>query len=400
MSIKVAVLGHGVVGSGVAEILQNQKDCIFAQRKEELELAYILDVRSFPDLPYASLFVQDINTILQDESVSVVAECIGGATVAYDLVSACLQAKKNVCTSNKELIATRGNELFALAKENGVNLLYEACVGGGIPVLRPIQTCFGANNICKVSGILNGTTNYILSRMQETGCKMEEALKEAQQKGYAEAVPTADIEGHDAARKISILASMATGKYVSPFDLPVCGIQDVTAEDLKYASVYDCSVKLIAEFEAENEGAQLSVGPCLVPNSHLLAHVNGVQNAVRVVGDMVGETVFYGPGAGKNPTASAVVSDMIALTNLAPVERIYWSSEPAKISEKEKMADYYVRFSGQSGAKPLSCFENVSFLSDPENQATCAVVVKNTTRSRLEKALADANIGLIARVMA
>jgi len=399
MAVKVAVIGHGVVGSGVAEILLSQTDCIEKQAGQALELAYILDIRSFPELPYAEKFVPSIEPILQDQEVKVVAECIGGATIAFELVSACLKAGKSVCTSNKELIATRGNELFALAEENGVHILYEACVGGGIPVLRPLQTCFGANHILSINGILNGTTNYILTQMKENGLSMPEALKQAQQNGYAEANPTADMEGYDAARKISILASMACGEYVNPALVPTRGISSVTEEDIAYAAKMGCKLKLVGRYEQREDGVQVSVSPCFVMESRLLSHVDGVQNAICVVGDKVGETLFYGPGAGKNPTASAVVSDLIALTNLSPVENhLTWSATPAKLSEKEAPACYYLRTIGEDSISGFMNFDHKECLGQTANQG-CAALLVGTTESEIQKAFPKEKIGLIAKIL-
>ena len=310
--IRVAVMGHGVVGSGVAEILIDHPDRIEKAVKSSVELKYILDIREFDHLPYREKFTKDFDRILHDPEVRVVAETMGGVNPAYDFVKRCLLAGKSVVTSNKELVAAKGAELIRIANEKNVNFLFEASVGGGIPVLRPLTQCLAANEITEVSGILNGTTNFILDKMVVENMDFDAALRLAQEKGYAEKNPTADIEGHDACRKICILATLAFGKHVYPEQVDTKGITDITLEDVELADRFGCAVKLIGQTKKLPNGKiTATVRPTLVGRNRLLSGVNGVFNAVSVIGDETGEVLFYGKGAGKEATASAVVADMI-----------------------------------------------------------------------------------------
>lgn len=310
--VNVAIMGHGVVGSGVAEILINHKDRIDKATLQDVNLKYILDLRDFKGLTYSDKFIKNFETILNDNDVKVVAEVIGGVNPAYDFVKKCLQSGKSVVTSNKELVAAKGAELIKIAKNNNVNFLFEASVGGGIPVLRPISQCLTANEITEISGILNGTTNYILNKMIVDNMDFDTALSLAQEKGYAEKNPAADIEGHDACRKICILATLAFGKHVYPEQVYTEGITEITLDDVEAADSFDGVIKLIGRTKKLANGKiTASVRPTLVSRECLLSGVNGVFNAVMVTGDMTGEVIFYGKGAGKEATASAVVADII-----------------------------------------------------------------------------------------
>ena len=310
--IQAAIMGFGTVGSGVAEVLDRNAARIARRVGEPIAVKYILDLRDFPDSPYADKIIHDFETIEADPEVRLVAECMGGVGAALNFVRRCLAAGKHVATSNKELIATHGQELLALARAKGCSLLFEASVGGGIPILRPLTDDLAANRISEVCGILNGTTNYILTRMAREGVDFHTALAEAQRLGYAEANPAADIDGHDACRKICILAGLAFGRGVLPEQVPTRGIAAVEAADMAFAAAADMHVKLIARARLTDDGAVgCAVEPHLVPDDHLLGGVNGVFNAVTVRGDAVGEVLFYGRGAGKLPTASAVVGDLI-----------------------------------------------------------------------------------------
>ncbi len=310
--IDIAIMGHGVVGSGVAEILINHNDRISNRVKTPVNVKYILDLREFNSLPYAQKFIKDFNVILNDPDVKVVAEVMGGINPAYDFVKKCLLAGKSVVTSNKELVAAKGAELIQIAVDNNVNFLFEASVGGGIPVLRPMVQCMAANDIDEVWGILNGTTNYILNKMIVDNMDFNTALKLAQDLGFAEKDPTADIEGHDACRKICILAALAFGKHLYPDQVETQGITNITLDDIDYANKFDCVIKLIGHTKKlENGKITASVAPTLVPKSCILSDVNGVFNAVMLNGDQTGEVVFYGKGAGKEATASAVVADIM-----------------------------------------------------------------------------------------
>ncbi len=309
----VAVMGYGTVGSGVVELIYKNHDSIVKKSMQDsLELKYILDIRDFPDSPYKDRFTKDFNIILNDPEVQIVVETMGGATFAYDCVKKLLLAGKSVVTSNKELVAQYGYELLTIAEEKNVNFLFEASVGGGIPIIRPITQCLAANEIDAIAGILNGTTNYILTKMITEKATFEDALKNAQELGYAEKDPTADVDGHDSCRKICILAALCFGKHVYPANVHTEGIRNITLSDVDYAASWGGVIKLIASAQkAENGRISVKVSPSFVSNRSQLAGVDDVFNAVLVRGDAVGDAVFYGRGAGKLPTASAVVADVI-----------------------------------------------------------------------------------------
>ncbi len=310
--INIAIMGHGVVGSGVAEILINHNSRISGRVKTPVNVKYILDLRDFPSLPYSEKFIKDFNIIAEDNEINVVAEVMGGVNPAYDFVKKCLQNGKSVVTSNKELVAAKGAELIKIAEDNNVNFLFEASVGGGIPVLHPITDCMCANDIDEIWGILNGTTNYILNKMIVDNMDFDTALKLAQDLGFAEKDPTADIEGHDACRKICILAALAFGKHVYPNQVKTEGITNISLDDIDYANRFDAVIKLIGHAKKLSNGKiTISVSPTLVSKDCLLSSVNGVFNAVMLNGDQTGEVVFYGKGAGKEATASAVVADIM-----------------------------------------------------------------------------------------
>jgi homoserine dehydrogenase len=308
---KAAILGFGTVGSGVYEVIEKNFDSIAQRIGEPLEVKYIVDIRDFPGTPFAEKVIHDFSVVENDPEVTVVAEVIGGATIAYDYTKRALKAGKSVATSNKELVATHGAELIALAKENHVNYMFEASVGGGIPIIRPMQRCMAANDIEEISGILNGTTNYILTKMIHENLPFETALQQAQEKGYAEKDPTADVEGIDAQRKVAILASLAFGKHVYPDTVSAQGITKITLADVEAADALGYVIKLIGHVKREGEKTFAYVAPHLVSKNHMLAGVEDVFNAIMVKGNMVDEVMFYGKGAGKLPTASAVVADMI-----------------------------------------------------------------------------------------
>ena len=312
--INVAVLGFGTVGSGVAEVLATNRELIDQRVNEEVRLKYILDVREFPDSPFKDCFVKDFAVIENDPEVNVVVETIGGATVALDFTTRALKAGKSVVSSNKELVATHGYDLLQLARENDANYLFEASVGGGIPILRPLSNCLAANEIQQVTGILNGTTNYILTRMIRAGLTFDQALKEAQDNGYAEKDPTADVDGHDACRKICILAALSFGQHVYPEQVPTQGIRSVNLADVAYADSCGYKIKLLGRCIREAEGKVCAfVSPHLVPGENPLSGVEDVFNAISVNGNAVGDVMFYDRGAGKLPTASAVVADVVDL---------------------------------------------------------------------------------------
>ena len=308
---KIAVLGYGVVGSGVVELFYRNQKKIEKNVGDAAEVGYILDLREFPDDPYGDRVVHDIQVILDDPEVGYVAECMGGVTPAFDFVRRCLEAGKSVSTSNKQLVAEKGDILLQVAKEHHVNFFFEASVGGAIPIIRPLHTCLAANDISAVAGILNGTTNFILEKMICENMRFDDALALAQKLGYAERDPSADVDGGDACRKICILSSLVFGRHVYPDQVYTKGIRNITLEDVQLAQQFGGAVKLIGAVKRLEDGRILpTVMPMLVMNDSLISHVNGVFNAVMVWGDGVDKTMFYGRGAGELPTASAVVGDV------------------------------------------------------------------------------------------
>ena len=335
--INVAIMGHGVVGSGVAEILINHNARINERVNSEVNVKYILDLREFKGLSYSDKFIKDFNIILNDPEVKIVAEVMGGLNPAYDFVKALLLSGKSVVTSNKELVAAKGAELIKIAKEKNVNFLFEASVGGGIPVLRPLVQCLAANEITEISGILNGTTNFILNKMIVDNMDFDAALKLAQDKGYAEKNPAADIEGHDACRKICILAALAFGKHVYPEQVETKGITDISLDDISAADSFGYVVKLIGHAKKNNNGKiSAFVKPVLVSRECILSNVNGVFNAVMVTGDQTGEVVFYGKGAGKEATASAVVADIMdCVKHIDARKYLFWEDGDELYVEKD-----------------------------------------------------------------
>ena len=311
MSVKFAVLGHGVVGSGVVELFYKNKKSIEHRAGTEMDIKYILDLRDFPDSPYQDKFTKDFNDILNDDEVTAVAECMGGVEPAFSFVKACLEKGKSVSTSNKELVAEKGDILLAAAKAHNCNFFFEASVGGAIPIIRPLHRCLAANDIGKVAGILNGTTNFILTKMYNDNMSFADALA-AQKLGYAEKDPTADVEGHDACRKICIISSLVFGRHVYPKDVFTKGISEVDLADVAAADILGHAIKLIASVRRLDDGRILPVVmPMLVPHENIMAGVNDVFNAVLVYGDGIDQTMFYGRGAGKLPTARAVLADVI-----------------------------------------------------------------------------------------
>lgn len=341
--IHVALLGFGVVGSGTAEVLTQNKAIIEKKVGQAVNIKYILDLRDFPDSPFADRIVHDFNIIANDPEVSVVAEMMGGSHPAYDFTLACLKAGKSVVTSNKEVVANFGTELLAVAKEMGVSYLFEASVGGGIPIIRPLREDLASNNVTAISGILNGTTNYILTRMDAEGASFEDVLKDAQRLGYAEANPAADVEGLDAARKIVILAAMAFGKRLNPNAILCEGITKITTADSELAKEMGYAIKLIGYTTRVNGKILCMVSPRLVPLGNPIHGVNDVNNGILVNADMVGQVMFYGPGAGKLPTASAVTGDMVDVMAHTPagiISPVWVDAAPSEIADPE---DYVCR---------------------------------------------------------
>lgn len=346
--IKAAVMGYGTIGSGVAEILDQNRDVIAKQAGQEVELQYVLDLREFPDSPVADKIIHDFKVIEEDPEIRIVVETMGGLTPAYPFVKACLLAGKNVVTSNKALVAAHGTELLQIAKEKNVNFLFEASVGGGIPVIRPMYRCLMGERIQEITGILNGTTNYILTKMDREGESFENALKEAQNLGYAERNPEADVEGHDTCRKIAILTAMATGKEVDYQDIYTEGITKITDIDFKYAEKLGTSIKLFGTSRMKDGKVTAFVAPVMIDKSNPLYSVSDVFNGIMIKGNMLGTSMFYGSGAGKLPTASAVVADIIeAAQNLTTHVELGWSDEKQFIEPMDQASfRYFVRIAG------------------------------------------------------
>ena len=344
----IAIMGHGVVGSGVAEVISRNNSLIVKNNNlDSLEVKHILDLRDFPELSYSDKFTKNFDDILNDDDVKIVVETMGGLNPAYKFVKACLEAGKSVVTSNKELVAAYGWELLKIAEEKNINFLFEASVGGGIPVIRPISRCMAANEITRIAGILNGTTNFILTKMITENMSLEEALKLAQDYGYAEKDPTNDIEGFDACRKICILASLCFGKHVYPDSVYTEGITKITLDDVAYIGAFGGVIKLLGRAKRMEDGKIFAVvSPAIVMNGSQLASVNDVFNAILVRGDATGDVVFYGKGAGKLPTASAVVADVIdCARNMDRKKPIGWgeAEENYVVDYKSAVNPLYIR---------------------------------------------------------
>ena len=343
--MKVAIMGYGTIGSGVAEVLEVNRDVIAKRCQEPLELKYVLDLRDFAGDPIADKVVHDYKVIAEDPEVAIVVETMGGVEPAYTFVKAMLEKGKHVATSNKALVADRGAELIEIARAHKVNFLFGASVGGGIPIIRPLQSCLTGDVIERITGIINGTTNYMMTKMTREGSDFDEVLADAQDKGYAEKDPTADIEGYDACRKIAILTSLVCGKQVDYQDIPTEGISHITATDIRYANAMGRAIKLLADSKMSGDTYSVRVAPFLLLPDHPLYHVDGVFNAIFVHGNMLGDGMFYGSGAGKLPTASAVVADMVDMAKHID-KNIYlrWDKEKMILADPmEQRYRYFVR---------------------------------------------------------
>lgn len=363
---KAAVLGYGTVGSGIVEVLNTNRDLIKERVGEEIEVAYILDLREFPGDPYESLVIHDFDTIVNDPEVSVVCEAMGGTGAAYKFTKACLLAGKSVCTSNKALVAEYGTELLEIARKKNCSYLFEASCGGGIPIIRPLRSSLCPERILAIKGILNGTTNYILTRMEQEGAGFSDVLKQAQDLGYAEADPTADIEGHDACRKIAILSSLAFGKTVYYQDVETEGITKITTDDFAYMKQIGATIKLLGMSKEVDGKYFAQVAPFVLKKSNPLFGVNGVMNAILVTGNTLGDTMYYGAGAGSLPTASAVVSDLMecVLTSGSHIS-CHWSGEKLSLSPLNQAKHaFFVRAKAVTKEAVNAAFGEVTFL-DP-----------------------------------
>ena len=401
--MNVAILGFGVVGSGVAEVITQNAEHIKENSNVSLKVTKILDIRDFPDSDFAPLMTKNFEEILLDDSISIVCETMGGVNPAFDFVSKCLMKGKHVVTSNKELVATRGFELLQLARENNVNFLFEASVGGGIPIIRPLSRCLAGNNVNEVAGILNGTSNFILTKMIVDGMSFADALKLAQDKGYAEKDPTADVEGFDALRKICILASLCFGTHVYPDGIYTEGISKITLEDVAFAESYDAVIKLIARAKKLAEDKiTVMVTPCLVKNSSMLSGVSDVFNACLVRGDMTGDVLMYGKGAGKLATASAVVGDVIDCAANDKERKFFgWADEKKDFiaSYLENETAFYVRGTDANKVEIEKAFTSVQYLTrenQPDNEI--AFVTPVMKESDFATKLSELKINLITTI--
>lgn len=356
--IHVAVLGYGTVGSGVVEVIETNKAAINKRANAELNIKYILDLRDFPGDPYESKVVHDYNVILNDPEVTVICETMGGINPAYDFSKKALLAGKSVCTSNKELVASHGPELIGIARENHCNYLFEASVGGGIPIIRPLNYSLTAEKIDSITGILNGTTNYILTKMDKEEADFEDVLKEAQEKGYAERNPEADVEGYDACRKIAILSSLMCGKNVKYEEIYTEGITKISSVDFRYAKQMNKSIKLLAMSRDTDRGFFAMVAPFMISREHPLYTVSDVFNAVYVHGNMLGDSMYYGRGAGKLPTASAVVSDVVdCARHQGKTVMCFWENEDVKVTGiEEDQGKFFVRVANDKREAAMEAF--------------------------------------------
>ena len=362
--MKIAVLGYGTIGSGVVEVLNINAGKIARRSGEKVEVKYVLDLREFPGDPVQDILVHDYSVIAEDDEIGVIVETMGGTKPAYDFVKTALLSGKSVCTSNKELVSAHGAELIQIAKEKNVNFFFEASVGGGIPIIRPINQCITADEIQEINGILNGTTNFILTKMAEDGADFGDVLKEAQELGYAEKDPTADVEGYDACRKIAILTSLAYGKQVDYEDIYTEGITKITAADFKYAEKMNAAIKIFGTSKKIGDRVYAMVAPQVVGHDHPLYSVNGVFNAISVTGNMLGDVMFYGAGAGKLPTASAVVADVVAaVKHQGEHVPITWSSDKLDITPLDEMENrFFVRVGGEEREKAAGVFGEVQMI--------------------------------------
>ncbi len=384
--IKIAILGYGTIGSGVVEVLRTNRESIAKRAGSEIGVKYILDLRDFPGDPMQEKVIHDYEVIANDPEVQVVVEAMGGVEPAYTFVKRALLAGKNVTTSNKALVAKHGAELIAIAKEQSINFLFEASVGGGIPIIRPLNSSLTADEIEEITGILNGTTNYMLSKMTFEGLEFDDVLKDAQSRGYAEADPTADIEGYDACRKIAILTSLVCGQQVDFEEIYTEGITKITATDIKYAKAMGRVIKLLATSRKTLDGYYAMVAPYMLSQQHPLYSVNDVFNAIFVHGNVLGDAMFYGSGAGKLPTASAVVADIVDIAkHLHKNILISWNSRKMELVDcKKAKSRFFVRT--RNGADTImAAFGNVEWVEAPGVTGEMGFLTEEMTEEEYER---------------
>ena len=384
--IKIAILGYGTIGSGVVEVVNTNSESIAKRAGDGIEVKYILDLRDFPGDPMEDKVIHDYDVIADDPEVEVVVEAMGGVEPAYTFVKRALLAGKNVTTSNKALVAKHGAELIAIAKEQNINFLFEASVGGGIPIIRPLNSSLTADEIEEITGILNGTTNYILSKMTFEGLEFADVLKDAQSRGYAEADPTADVEGYDACRKIAILTSLVCGQQVDFEDIYTEGISKITADDIKYAKAMGLVIKLLATSRKTKDGYCAMVAPFMLSQQHPLYSVNDVFNAIFVHGNVLGDAMFYGSGAGKLPTASAVVADIVDIAkHLHKNILMSWSSKKMDLVDKGRSESRFFVRSTDDREKVKSLFGEVEFVEAPEISGEVGFLTGKMSEDDFEK---------------
>ena len=393
----IAILGFGVVGGGVADLIVKNSAEVTKLGGDSINIKYILDLRDFPDSPFGDRVVHDFNIILNDESISTVIEVMGGSHPAYEFTVAALKAKKNVITSNKEVVANFGDEFLSLAKENGVSYRFEAAVGGGIPVISPMISCIGQNKICEVRGILNGTTNYILTKMFSFGDSFESALKDAQERGYAERNPDADILGTDACRKIAILSALATGKLVPTDMIHTEGITKIRKEDVACAEKIGCKIKLLGRCIIDNAAPSIMVAPFMLGSDSALSGVAGVYNAVEIVGEPIGNVMFYGKGAGAGATASAVVGDLMQVMRIGGIaDPTFEKSESVKDFEVFKSRRYFAFDKGAEDAVKKA-FGDVDFIDSDECAFITSEISEKEAKEMTEK-VTSSNYALLSSI--
>ena len=397
--INIAVLGYGTVGSGVVEVIEKNHASINKRAGQEVNIKYVLDLREFPGDPVEKILVHDYNVILEDPEVKIVVEVMGGIKPAYDFTKQALCAGKSVCTSNKELVAAHGAELLEIAKAHDVNFLFEASVGGGIPIIRPLNQSLTADEITEITGILNGTTNYILTKMADEGLAFDVVLKRAQEKGYAERNPEADVEGYDACRKIAILTSLACGKQVDYEDIYTEGITKITEADIQYAKALHASIKLFGTSKWEDGKIYSMVAPFMVDANHPLGNVNGVFNGIFVNGNMLGDTMFYGKGAGKLPTASAVVADVVdAVKHQGTNIMTIWDKEKIVLGDRKNFAcRFFVRVKDTTAKEEIqNAFGEVEYVQADGITGEYAFLTDKITEGAFEEKIKD--MSLIMRI--
>ena len=397
--MKIGIIGLGTVGEGVLKVLTAEKESIFEKSRADIEVKYACDLNTDRDFSFdfdKSILINDYKKILADPEVKIVVELIGGETIAKTIITESFKAKKSVVTANKALIAKHGVELFHIAKENGVSFLFEAAVGGGIPIVTPLMESLVANTITDIRGIMNGTSNYILTKMKEEHLSFDEALKLASEKGYAEADPTYDVDGIDAGHKINILASLAYGGSIKFKDMQLSGIRDITTVDIAAANQLNSTIKLIASSKLLTEtSAQISVEPVLISNGEILAKVDDVYNAIETTGSYTDKTLFYGQGAGMDPTASAVVADIVKITTRNHIESDYFfnSTKVFEIVDSNTTKDsYYIRVSKDFDVN------NSPFEVTNEIENFYIILVDNISRNEINEIIKDAKEKLVLKV--